>query len=134
MSKNKEFQRIIPEPVDPSSMEEPTTAEGCLKRGMAFYARKRHDAAEKDFLQAIALDPGSTQAVDAYYGLGMVYKAAKRDAEAVQSFEKVLELLRQGSVPNANKTEMLRRLALGHANEMKNGDWNLKGEIWHQVQ
>ena len=31
------------------------------------------------------------------------------------------------------KYDMLRRLALGHVNEMTQGDWNLEKEIWKHI-
>ena len=129
--KKKEITKLKSVPVDPYSMPEPIAIQDYFQRGMAFYARKLYDAAEKDLRRVVELDPKS---VDGFYGLGMVYKAAKRNAEAIQSFEEAIRVLREGAVENHNKSEMLRRLALGHVNELKTGDWDMEKEIWHHIQ
>ena len=42
-------------------------------------------------------------------------------------------LIDQGKIEDHAKREMLRRLTLGHINELTTGDWNLEDEIWHQA-
>lgn len=116
---------------DPSSMQNLTTAEGYLKRGMAFYARQQYENAENDLRTALSMNDGL---IDAYYSLGMVLKAASKREEAVLAFEKVLTMLNQGRVKNSDQLAMLRRLAKGHINMIKTGDWNLEKEIWQHVE
>jgi tetratricopeptide (TPR) repeat protein len=131
MFKKKEIFKVKSIIVDPSVMRNLTTADEYLKRGMAYYARKQYENAEKDLRTAISLNE---ELIDAYYSLGMVLKAAFRKDEAVQAFEKVLDLLNSGLVKNSDQLAMLRRLAKGHVNEIKTGDWNLEKEIWQRVQ
>lgn len=116
---------------DPSSMQNLTTAEGYLKRGMAFYARQQYENAENDLRTALSMNDGL---IDVYYSLGMVLKAASKREEAVLAFEKVLTMLNQGRVKNSDQLAMLRRLAKGHINMIKTGDWNLEKEIWQHVE
>jgi tetratricopeptide (TPR) repeat protein len=130
MFKKKEIFKVKAIVLDPDTMTEPKTAEDFIKRGMAYYARKLYDAAEKDLKQAVLLDPKS---VDGYYSLGMVYKAAKMTDQSIEAFGKAVDLIQQGVIENRSKAEMLRRLALGHANELRSGDWNLEKEIWRRV-
>jgi hypothetical protein len=42
-------------------------------------------------------------------------------------------LLDGGVVPDKSRARILRRLALGHVNEMTSGNWNLEAEIWQRV-
>ncbi len=126
--KKKEIYQVKSIRVDPTEMAEPTTAADFLRRGMGFYARKQYEKAEADLRKATSLDP---DAKDAYYSLGMVLKAQGRKEEAVQAFQRAIDVL------TADKSdvsaEMLRRLALGHINELKKGDWDLEREIWKRV-
>ena len=131
MFKKKEIFKVKSIIIDPSVMRNLTTADEYLKRGMAYYARKQYENAEKDLRTAVSLNE---ELIDAYYSLGMVLKAAFQEDEAVQAFEKVLDLLNSGLVKNSDQLAMLRRLAKGHINEIKTGDWNLEKEIWQRVQ
>ena len=131
MFKKKEIFKVKSIIIDPSVMRNLTTADEFLKRGMAYYARKQYENAEKDLRTAISLNE---ELIDAYYSLGIVLKAAFQEDEAVQAFEKVLDLLNSGLVKNSDQLAMLRRLAKGHINEIKTGDWNLEKEIWQRVQ
>jgi tetratricopeptide (TPR) repeat protein len=90
-----------------------------------------NDQAEADFRRAISIDP---EDVDATYVLGLVLKAEGRIEEAVASFQKAVSLIEAGKVENKDRSEMLRRLALGHINELTEGDWNLEKEIWQRIE
>ena len=116
---------------DPQEMPEPQNSAEYLRRGYAYYARGRFPEALADFQRSIALDPDS---VDAMYGLGMAQKASKLHDESVKSFQQVLTLLNAGAVADRIRADMLRRLALGHINEITSGDWNLEKEIWRHVE
>jgi tetratricopeptide (TPR) repeat protein len=128
--KKKEIFKVKSVPIDPSGMGEPSSADEFQKRGMAFYARKQFDAAEGDLRKAISLDSNH---LDSYYSLGMVLKALDRKEDASVAFNQVLELIATNPVSNTSKNDMLRRLALGHINEMSQGDWNLEKEIWKHI-
>ena len=128
--KKKEIFKVKSKPVDPASIVEPTTADEYQTRGMAYYARKHFDAAESDLQKAITLD---NKHIDSYYSLGMVLKAVGRKEEAIEAFKKVIDLITANSSLDTVKYDMLRRLALGHINEISQGDWNLEKEIWKHV-
>jgi tetratricopeptide (TPR) repeat protein len=128
--KKKEIFKVKSMPVDPTSMGEPTTADDFQKRGMAYYARKQYPQAETDLKKAISLDSNH---LDSYYSLGMVFKAANRKEEAVDAFTHVLDLIQANPGVDSTKNDMLRKLALGHMNEINQGDWNLEKEIWKHI-
>jgi tetratricopeptide (TPR) repeat protein len=116
---------------DPREMPEPQNAAEYLRRGYAFYARGRFAEAIGDFRRVITLDP---EAVDGVYALGMALKASGQGEESVKAFQQVLSLLNAGAVADRTRADMLRRLALGHINEITSGDWNLEKEIWQHVE
>jgi tetratricopeptide (TPR) repeat protein len=102
---------------------------------MAYYARKEYSKAEIDLKQAISMDAMN---VDAFYSLGMVLKAQGQKNEAVNAFGKVIEFLDKAGAGTPEKgsnpgKDILRRLALGHVNELTTGDWNLEKEIWQHT-
>jgi hypothetical protein len=70
--------------------------------------------------------------VDANYALGLIMKSEGNTQDAVEQFEKTMDLIMQGKIEGHSKSEMMRRLTLAHINELKTGDWNLEKEIWHQ--
>ncbi len=128
--KNKGFTGLKSSVVDPSSLPQPDNASGYVSRAMSYYARKNYEKAVDDFNKAIALDPASE---DAYYGLGMTLKAAGKKDESIHAFESVIRIIMGGQEKTHNRIVMLRRLALGHINEMNSGDWNLEKEIWKHI-
>jgi tetratricopeptide (TPR) repeat protein len=125
--KKKEIFKVKSKPVDPTSIEDPNTADEYQRRGMAYYARKQFEPAESDLQKAIQLDPNH---IDSYYSLGMVMKAVGRKEDAVAAFNKVISLITNNQDLDKVKFEMLKRLAMGHINEITQGDWNLEKEIW----
>lgn len=112
---------------DPNEMPEPSDLEGYMRRGWAFHSRGQHDRAEADFHQAKKLAPNS---IDVNYVLGLIYKAQGKKDEAIKSFQSVIRLIESDELEDKTRAEMLRRLALGHVNEISKGDWNLEKEIW----
>jgi tetratricopeptide (TPR) repeat protein len=117
-------------PVDPAAMEQPTDTAAYLRRGYAFYGTSQYEEANEDFRRALDLDPTT---VDAVYGLGMSLKALGKKEEAVAAFTKAIGLIDQGIVSDKSRARILRRLALGHINEINTGDWNLEAEIWQRI-
>jgi tetratricopeptide (TPR) repeat protein len=128
--KKKEIFKVKSVPVDPETIAEPATVDDYQRRGMAYYARKQFSEAEADLKKAITLD---TKSVDSYYSLGMVLKAAGRSDDAVNAFNQVVNIISERSDAKTVKYDMLRKLALGHINEITKGDWNLEKEIWKRV-
>jgi tetratricopeptide (TPR) repeat protein len=111
-------------------MPEPHDLQGYQRRGWAFHSRGLNDQAEADFRRALSIDP---EDVDATYVLGLVYKTQGKKEAAIDVFKKAVALIEAGKVENKDRNEMLRRLALGHINELTVGDWNLEKEIWQHV-
>jgi tetratricopeptide (TPR) repeat protein len=116
---------------DPRELPEPQNPAEYLRRGYAFYARGLLPEAEADFRKGIDRDP---DAVDIVYALGMTLKAAKKTEESIDVFRQVIASLNAGAVADRIRADMLRRLALGHINEITSGDWNLEKEIWQHVE
>jgi tetratricopeptide (TPR) repeat protein len=117
-------------PVDPTAMEQPADPAAYLRRGYAFYGTSEYEKANEDFRQTLDLDPTS---VDAVYGLGMSLKALGNKTESVAAFTKVIGLIDREIISDKSRARILRRLALGHINEINTGDWNLEAEIWQRI-
>jgi tetratricopeptide (TPR) repeat protein len=108
------------------------TYEDYFREGWSLHSSKKdEDAAEEDFRKALALNPKS---VDAYFGLGLVLKAQDRRQDAIQAFQEVVDLLNSGTVEDRSRMQMLRRLAIGHMNQLRTGDWDLEKEIWKRTK
>ncbi len=125
--RKKEIFKVKSVPIDPTKMAQPVTVDDYQKRGMAYYARKQYQEAEMDLSKATSMDGNN---IDSYYSLGMVLKAAGKQTEAITAFTQVITLIQARSDAKQVKYDMLRRLAVGHINELTQGDWNLEKEIW----
>jgi tetratricopeptide (TPR) repeat protein len=130
MFKKKEIYKVKSITVDPATLRNLTSGDEYLKRGVAYYARKQYENAENDLRTALAMD---ADPIEVNYCLGMVLKAESKSDEAIQCFEKVLDLLSQSRMKNYDRQAMLRRLAKGHINFIKTGDWDLEKEIWQHI-
>jgi tetratricopeptide (TPR) repeat protein len=102
----------------------PTSAEAHSNLGWGLYGQRQYAEAADTFREALRLDRNW---VDAHYGLGLALKEAGRGAEAVPAFEAVIALVPQ--IENQVRATMLKRLARGHINQIKQGDWNLDREL-----
>lgn len=67
---------------------EPSRAEACLGRGIAYLGLERYGSAIKDFRLVLQHEPNNT---DALTNMGLAYSLADRPAEAKTCFEKALE-------------------------------------------
>jgi len=121
---------LIPDTLD-DSPEEPKSLDEMSRKGWAAYAQGDHSTATKHFRDAIARHP---KAIDAYYGMGLNLKAEGKRDEAIDIFNKVLELLNEGVEETRSRAEMMRRLTLGHINQIEKGDWDLESEIWKKKE
>lgn len=130
MNKTIDPAKMKTAPLNPDQMPQPSSASGCLSRGMAFYARRKYDQAQADLTLATQMDP---KLVDGFYGLGMTLKAKGEKVQAEAAFRQVITLLETGTELNAVSAHMLRRLAMGEINAMTKGDWDLAKEIWQKV-
>jgi Tfp pilus assembly protein PilF len=115
--------------IEPGEIKEPNDHDSFMQRGWSYHARGEEDKAESDFRRAVSFSPES---VDANYAMGLIMKSQGKTQEAVELFEKTMELILQGKIEAHSKSEMMRRLTLAHINELTTGDWNLEGQIWHQ--
>ena len=106
----------------------PASVEASANLGWGFYGQRQYDAAAKAFEQALTLDRELT---DAYYGLGLALKASGAAQAAVSAFETVVKLAPQD--PSWVRGQMLGRLARGHINWIKNGNWGLDTDIIHSA-
>ncbi len=112
----------------PAVHQESASAAAYINKGWELKSSGKLDEAEDSFRKAITLQPGS---VEAYYALGLTLKAQNRRQESIRSFEKVFDLV-EGGLEDRVRGQMLRRLTLGHINQLSNGDWNLEHEIWQR--
>ncbi len=118
-------------PEETPSTKQAKTYEDYFREAWLRHATKDEDAAEENFRKAIALNP---QSADAYYGLGLVLKAQDRRQEAISAFQQVVDSLNPESEENRSRTHILRRLAIGHMNMLRSGDWDLEKEIWKRSE
>lgn len=113
-----------------AELAKPKTAADSLRRAWESQARGSLNEAEVDFRQALEQEPKSQEAL---FGLGLALKAQDRRQDSIQIFERLLALL-ESSGDTRSRVEMLRRLAKGHINLMRSGDWGLEGEIWKRTE
>ena len=122
----KEEEKVF----DPQGDIEPTGYDEFMRRGWYYHSQGDHAQAESDFRRAISF---SQDSVDAHFALGLVLKTQGMKEDALEAFNKSMGLIEQGKIEDDEKRVMLRRLTLGHINELTIGDWNLEDEIWHQA-
>ena len=106
----------------------PTDVHNHLRLGWTYYGEDKSEEAVNAFQAAVDRFPND---VEALYALGLALKKASKDEEALKFFEQVIDLVEQ--MDDQVRGEMLRRLAIGHANQIKAGDWDLSGEIWNRT-
>lgn len=128
--RRKSDQKEEKKEFDPQESGEPTDFDGFMRRGWANHSRGEHAQAESDFRRALSYSQNS---VDAHFALGLVLKTQGKKEDAVETFNFTMGLIEQGAIEDNEKSVMLRRLTLGHINELTIGDWNLEDEIWHQA-
>jgi tetratricopeptide (TPR) repeat protein len=98
-----------------------------LRQGWANYGKGDLRTAEERFRKAISLGPAL---IDAFYGLGLALKAQGRREEAIEIFQKLVDLLERDTTLDNIRRTMLQRLTKGQINLLKYGDWGLEKEIW----
>jgi tetratricopeptide (TPR) repeat protein len=106
----------------------PTDIINHLRLGWAYYGEDKSDEAADAFQAAIDRFP---EDLEALYALGLALKKIGKGSEALKLFKRVIDLTEK--LEDQIKGEMLRRLALGHANFIEKGDWDLSGEIWEHA-
>jgi tetratricopeptide (TPR) repeat protein len=106
--------------------EHPHDVQALADLGWGLYGAAKYAEAVEQFQQALAVD---SSYLDAHYGLGLAQKALGDKVAAAAAFDKVADLAKQES-EDPVRGAMLHRLAHGHVNEIKDGDWQLEKEIW----
>lgn len=117
----KQVSETNPEPV---TADLPQTAEELVESGWSHFSKKEYYRAEADFQKALELSPDH---IDTLYALAMTFQNSGRQQEAIHTFEKVINGLPQLEEADKVRAHMLGRLAQGHINRIKTGDWNLTG-------
>ncbi|HEX9018046.1 MAG TPA: tetratricopeptide repeat protein [Anaerolineaceae bacterium] len=117
----KDEQKIAGETLPPAPSR---PSDQLSDSGWGYYAKKEYFRAEEDFRKALELSPDDAEL---FYALGMTYQASDRQADAISAFEKAIQLLENVQAENQVRAHMMTRLARGHINIMKTGDWNLGG-------
>jgi hypothetical protein len=69
--------------------------------------------------------------VELMYGLGLSAKRAGLVDEADEAFLQVASLAEAMTDPG--RAEILERLATGHHNQVRTGDWGLKKKVWGEA-
>jgi tetratricopeptide (TPR) repeat protein len=109
---------------DPKSINA-STAGDYAGRAWVYYSAGNYQEAVIDFCQALNLEPENP---DTVYGLALALKSSGKTEQAIASFKKVIKIIESSS--DHIRAQMLKRLAIGHINRMKTGDWNLEKEMW----
>lgn len=118
MNKIKGKTKILPQP----PITDPKTGDDFLARGWSHYSKNEFFRAESDFRKALEDTPDHP---DYLYGLALALQASGRSVDAVQTFEKVIQVLTKESEGYGARAIMLSRLARAHINRIKTGGWNM---------
>lgn len=113
---------IRPNPNQPETIIDPTTAEDFFARGWAHYSKKEFFRAESDFRRALELAPGDA---DSMFAIAQALQSSGRPVDAVAEYEKLLAVLANPPDGDRVRYGMLARMVRGHINHIKTGDWKL---------
>jgi tetratricopeptide (TPR) repeat protein len=108
--------------IEPSEPSTQRPADGFIESGWSHYSKKEYSGAEEDFRKAYEIEPDNA---DTLYALAMSQQADGRQEQAIRTFEKTIEQLEARKAEDPVRFLMLTRLAHGHINRMKTGDWML---------
>jgi tetratricopeptide (TPR) repeat protein len=103
-----------------------TAGDELVRSAWEHYGKGDLAEAEKDFRLAIER---TSRSIEAYYGLGVVLKVARRNDESIAAFERLLPLI-ESDLTDRSRIALMRRLVHGYLNLMRIGDWGLEKEIW----
>ncbi len=105
----------------------PQDAQAAIGLAWALYAAGDYEESEAAFSQAGMLDPGD---VEPAYGLGMTRRQRDDKQGAIDAFEKAMRLADR--LQDRTRAQLLQRLAKGHVNFLRGGDWDLEREVWRR--
>jgi tetratricopeptide (TPR) repeat protein len=95
----------------------PQTGADFAELGWTNKAKGDFNSAEANFNQAKLMDD---QLVDAYYGLGLIYKENSDESSAIRAFEKVIELINANVLKDQpNRATILKNMTNSQINLMK---------------
>jgi tetratricopeptide (TPR) repeat protein len=112
-----------PKAINQPLVENPQTGEDFYQRGWQYYAREEHALAIEDFFRALQFTP---EQPDILYALGLALQASGQNEEAIKAFQRTLTSLK--NLPDKTRASMLSRMARGHINRIRTGDWNIDSE------
>lgn len=116
------------EPLREQAARQPQDIVARRRLGWALYGAGKTDEALAAFRQARGEFP---EDIDLLYGLGLSAKKAGLVDEADEAFLRVVALAEAISDPG--RAEILERLATGHHNQVRTGDWGLKKRVWGEA-
>ncbi len=105
----------------------PTDIKKHLRLGWAYYGEDKLDEAIDAFRDAKDRFP---EDIEVLYALALAYKKAGKGDDALKIFRNVIEFAT--NLDDQTRGAMLRRLAIGHANVLERGDWDLRNETWER--
>jgi tetratricopeptide (TPR) repeat protein len=105
----------------------PTDINSHLRLGWTYYGEDKMQEAVDAFQGGIQRFPGD---IELLYALALSLKKLGKVQEALKLFKEVTDSVNE--LDDQIRGEMLRRLAIGHANLLERGDWDLSGEIWER--
>ena len=96
----------------PQTEAEPETIEDYLREGWSLHVQGEHARAERNFREAFSMEPLS---VEASYGLGLSLKLQGQKQEALQVFQRTIDLINSGKMnEHPRRATMLRHLSTWH--------------------
>ena len=109
---------------DPEKLNPQDTAD-FMERGWLFYSHKQYESAVADFRFVLQREPAN---VDALFALGLTFKIMGNSQQALDAFSRIDDALTM--IDDHQRAVMIARLAHGHLNQIKTGEWNLEKEVW----
>lgn len=103
----------------------PNEVENYLRLGWEYYTNAQFGKASQILSDGKDRFP---EDVEILYALALALKKNGEKDKALSIFRKVTFLA--GKLEDQSKSGMLRRLAVGHANVIAEGNWNLSEETW----
>jgi tetratricopeptide (TPR) repeat protein len=113
-----------PVEIDPAAIDAKSPKDH-IYRGWLYLYQKAYEKAEDDFTQALTLEPDN---LDTLFALGISQKLVGKSDLSVRTFEQVIQLA--GGIEDRTRSNMMKRLAKGHIQHIKIGDWDLEKELW----
>lgn len=105
--------------------ENPTDVRSHLRLGWALYGKDAYAEAVQTLSEAQERFP---EEIEVIYALALAKKQHGQKESALELFREVVK--RSSEIKDEERAMMLRRIALGHANQLEHGTWEL--ELWER--